>query len=265
MRWATLLRLLLLCSLIIFSSHDIFANDPIQNSCGIITTYFERGLPRQANGFVVRKNNRIYFLSVLHVSKSFGQSNELKSVDLQLPNLIPYRIRKKPSKADFLDGDTIKTKRPHETVDVLAIDITNEFKELVGTEAVSRIIPFEAIAGIDNKETIVKGFDKELEIAGYRAFPDRGIGLKAEYSLAKINPAMSKDGYGAVVRISKDEAPSGFWMDIKTEHGDCGRPVILRNNSDYIVMGFIKTGDEKLPLSFVIDGTAIIRTLELKD
>jgi hypothetical protein len=256
------------CLFIAIDQSSLYAVDPIQNSCGIIKTYFEKGDPHGTNGFVIKKGEKVYFLTVLHVSKSFGQVNELKAVEIILPNLISHPLRKKPSQADFLEGDSIKTKRLYgnlmETVDVLAIDITTEFKELAGIEAMSRIISFEALAGFDKKEEIDKNFDQPLDIAGYPATGDGSFIQTSEYQTAKINQEWSKDGYGAITTIKEGEYPSGFWMDIKTNHGDCGRPVILRQNSNYMLIGLIKTGDDARPLTFAIDGTAIVRTLELE-
>ena len=246
-----------------------YADDSIQDSCGIIQTYFEKGPPHGTNGFVVQKDNMIYFLTVLHVSQSHGQVNELQFIEIRLPKLIPNFFRKKPSAADFLEGDRIKSKRPYgnlaETVDVLAIDVTDELKELAGAEVVNRIIPFETIAGMDKKGVIDKIFDRPIEIACY---PSTGTGQfiqTSEYLRTQITRGSIADGYGVISTIKEGEYPSGFWMDVKTEHGDCGRPVIMRQDSSYMIIGLIKTAVEGAPLTFAVDGTAIARTLEMKN
>ncbi len=259
---------ILSCLFMAVGQPSLYAVDPIQNSCGIIKTYFEKGAPHGTNGFVVKKDKKVYFLTVLHVSKSFDQVNELKAVEIILPHLIAHPFRKKPAQADFLEGDSIKTKRPYgklmETVDVLAIDITTEFEELAGVEAISQIIPFEALAGMDKKEVVDQSFNQSLDIACYPSTGNGSFIQTSEYQTAKINREWSKHGYGSITTIKEGEYPSGFWMDIKTEHGDCGRPIILRQNFNYMVIGLIKTGDDTRPLTFAVDGTAIVRTLDLK-
>ena len=81
-------------------------------------------------------------------------------------------------------------------------------------------------------------------------------------AMDKINIiSLPPGGFGFLFNIENGEKTSGFCFNMKTDHGDCGRPIIVKNNSGYKILGLIKTYRANENDSIAIDSTAIKRTI----
>lgn len=232
-------------------------------------------LQQSCNGFLVKLNSQIYFLTVLHIRLAFEGTKidingktftvaETKKSDIgkiTLPEMklsFPVDLSKV---GDFEgnDIDKIYKKDDDETIDVLCIDVTSS----IDKEKRVQILPYDLLA----TETLSAEIDrrKDIFVCGY---PGNNIiedynKLQRYYQepLFKISPVTN---FGKLIYIKNDEKKvSGYFYNAKLQEGDCGRPSVINIGSKFFIIGLHKTGGcGAIYNSAAVDSTGMIRTIK---
>lgn len=255
--------LLIFLFTIFLSSTSCAYDEPrAHNSCGLLYAIFNNQETKVVNGFLLKKENKFYFITVLHVSMLFDNKipvPELKEVEISLPKL-SLSFRQQWATTYYARGDDIADKRPKETVDVLVVDITRSVNGS-GMAAISKdVFDYIDLVPLSMKKQIDGAPHKTAWLIGYPATAENGISNEFVVNQTEIN--LPESGFGSLVQLLNDENPSGFYFNLRTERGDCGRPVIIKIGNDYKIAGLIKTSYPNDDRSLAIDSTAIIRTIE---
>jgi hypothetical protein len=259
--------ILFLFSIPYVSATDL--SDMFKNSIGIISFTFENvrakdgklyHVSKECNGILIKKNNKKYFISVLHLSKIF-KNKPLKNssssedylsnlVTIQIPNkiaLFPIAI----TKDNFFDGDDLPPKKKKkqngfiETIDICCIDVTNNVSE-------ENIITYDLLAGEDKKSEIDSSQGNIL-VCGYPgAKPDKGCEELPSTIQQPIN-------FGTLYLTITKEKPSGFRITTELKEGDCGRPIIMKIGTKNMVIGLYKGYEND---NAVVDSTAVMRVID---
>lgn len=256
-----------------------------RSSIGKVTFYFKpceieifssKGQPicrssiteKSCNGFLIKKDNRVYLVTVLHLSKIFkdgkllpfkggGYYKVLSGCDM--PEKVTFEVPNSKVKFtlsitndNFFDGDNLARRKEsgyEETIDVCCIDVTNYIDEINKNEFIS----YDLLGDIDKKQEIDSSAGKVF-VCGY---PEGDIQRSYQELLSSLDPPIN---FGALFPIGNGEAPSGFSFDAKLLSGDCGRPIIIGIPAGYMVIGLFKTSRGNG--SVAIDSTAIRRTIQ---
>ncbi|MDD5084901.1 MAG: hypothetical protein PHE61_02515 [Candidatus Omnitrophica bacterium] len=262
-----------------------------ENSMGIVTFTFEtvKGdlydedgnclgereltLYGKCNGFLVRKGYKIYFITVLHISRRYKDS-KYKLNDSGVNYIfVPFetqtsrkceielvkskRILNGPFlDEDFFEGDDIRDpsrSRTGETIDLLRIDVSDK----VPSEIKNAIVDYKDLARLN----IGSPKDNKAILAGYPATSSGDI--RRCYEERPVTIDLDKATFRKLVPLKEvNEKPRVFYLADQTYHGDCGRPIVMEFNSKHYILGLIKTCIENCPRSLAQDGLRIIDLID---
>lgn len=270
-----------------------------RNSVGKVTFHFEpyqigmfdltgnlkdtyQNSNKSCNGFLIKKSERIYLITVGHLSfihegyefnckdlkgdnfvcRQMEQRNTPKAAMLEITNLdvINLNITKN---VNFFIGDDLPTimqkAQGKETLDISCLDITDK----IDPKFISNLIPYELLADIKDKNAIDES-EEGITLCGY---PGKYIsnGYQPDKYQERLCNLLPPRDFGTIINLSKGEIPSGFYFDAQLENGDCGRPIIKKLDSKYLLLGLFKTTiplQNNYSLSFAIDSTAIKRVID---
>ena len=263
--------------LLLLTSANGASPDFLKNSIGIISAkhaplkgYYE-GPPKRpgtladissaCNGFLVKKGDKVYFLSVKHILTKYAKDPDIHSqykfivteddkvaeVEITLPGLrqAPFRIPL---------TDTNKFEVPEQwyglqygTADAMAIDVT----EHMGAQNLDgKVTPYELLSSISEQAMV--NSHEQLTFLGYRDL-NGVLVVDLQWLRGKWNK-----NFGGIINLG-DQRLRGFSFGIKLSHGDCGSPLFLFNESKIHVIGLMRTGNYTPDFPSVATDSMVLR------
>jgi len=223
------------------------------------------------NAFLIKKKEKLYLISVRHVSKIYKDKTKITIGDGKNKIEMPCKEEDFPKKILFqnpliteeviINGNNLFTEDSFTqkekekvfgkgvTLDVMCLDVTE-----IGSK--DNLISYDSLASLEDKEEIDNNIG-EVFLCG---FPAIAINEKSfnpqSYENRQCN-LKKPIRFGGLVHLANGEVPPGFFFDAKLDEGDCGRPVILKLKSGYKIIGIFKTSDVFQGDSLCIDSMAI--------
>ncbi len=266
--------------LVLAGSSPCYADTPnfLENAVGIIVAthptvqgYYEdeptkaitlENIPFNCNGFLVKKDDRIYFLSVKHILTKYAKSkflyygrnfvvtkdDKVEEIDILLP-----KLKKELRKVALSDENKFEVPETwyglkNGTADAMSVDITSAFE---GQNLDGKIIPYESLAGISD-QTAVNSHD-QIAIVGYP-----GGDLKV---VIRTQNGRWAQKFGEIIELGQQKL-MGFSFGIVLSGGDCGSPLVLIDRSNVYVIGLMRTGltgPDAVGFPSVATGSIVIR------
>jgi hypothetical protein len=232
--------------------------DPLENSIGIVVAthetvhgYFEdepskavtlSRIPFNCNGFLVLKDDRIYFITVKHVLTKYKdssfvyggrkfkvtQDDKVSELDILLPRLGERISKIELSEASLFEVPETWYELNNGTADAMAIDLTGH---LEGKIQKGLVIPYEALVSAGEKAAT--NANKAIALVGYPS------------GNSNQDIRVLKNGwdqrFGEIIPLGSQRL-RGFSFGIETNGGDCGSPVVIFSGPEIRVAGLLRTG-----------------------
>jgi len=270
--------------------------EQIKNSIGRVTFHFDPPVKRIiydaqkqrideefvtekfCNGFLVKKEDKIYLITVLHSSKIFDdglheitQNGVLQGyfeypecrdfsnkISINIPNVLQANMIP-VTRDNFFEGDTIQENG--ESVDIACIDVT----PYVDKRTAADIISYEMLADVDKKAEIQDGRDTKL--CGYSGRQLSNIEETNYQEMPVPDIKFPKNEFGEFLEFENGKRVRGFIYDLEAHVGDCGRLIITQLPSGYSIIGInryaieFREGIWLKKASVANDSTAIRQTI----